>query len=79
MGTSPEDAIMKTPRFLALAAVTLFALAAVPASTGADNRGKCGIALTTDSNFARLDRAQSPTAARICAMYLNTIDAHLAR
>jgi hypothetical protein len=72
-----EDAIMKTPRFLALAVVTLVAVAAVPGSTGADNRSKCGIALTTDANFARLDRVQSPTAARICAMYLNTIDARL--
>jgi hypothetical protein len=70
---------MKTPRFLALAVVALVAVAAMPGTTGADNRGKCGIALTADANFARLDRVQSPTAAKVCAMYLNTIDARLSR
>ena len=70
---------MKTPRFLGLAVATLMAVAVLPGSTGADNRGKCGIALTTDANFARLDRVQSPTAAKVCAMYLNTIDARLVR
>ena len=70
---------MKAPRFLELAVVTVVAVAALPGATGADNRSKCGIALTTDANFARLDRVQSPTATRICAMYLNTIYARLAR
>jgi hypothetical protein len=79
LDTSTEDAIMKTPRFPALAVVALVAVAAMPGTTGADNRGKCGIALTTDANFARLDRVQSPTAAKVCAMYLNTIDARLSR
>jgi hypothetical protein len=34
---------------------------------------------TTDANFKRLDRVQSAGAAKICAMYLNTIDARLTR
>jgi hypothetical protein len=72
-----EDAKMKTPRFLALAVTALVAVAAAPASTGADNRGTCGIALTSDASIMRLDRVQSAGAAKICAMYLNTIDAQL--
>jgi hypothetical protein len=74
----PQDAKMKTHRFLALAVMSLVAIAAVPASTGADTNG-CGIALTTDASFKRLDRVQSASAAKICAMYLNTIDARLSR
>jgi|GraSoiStandDraft_36_1057302.scaffolds.fasta_scaffold1248314_1 hypothetical protein len=70
---------MKTPRFLALALIALVAVAAVPASTGSDNNGKCGIALTSDASFQRLDRVQSAGAAKICAIYLNTIDARLSR
>jgi len=68
---------MNTRRFFALAVTALVAVAAVPAPTGADNRGKCGIALTSDATFARLDRVQSAGAAKICATYLNTIDAQL--
>jgi hypothetical protein len=67
---------MKTSRFLAVALVAV-AAAAVPATTGADNRGTCGIALTSDVTFQRLDRVQSAGAAKICRMYLNTIDARL--
>ena len=70
---------MNSPRFLALAVIALVAIAAVPGSTGADNRSSCGIALTSDANFQRLDRVQSVGAAKICAIYLNTIDARLAR
>ena len=70
---------MKTPRFLALALIVLVAIAAVPASTGSDNNGKCGIALTGDASFQRLDRVRSAGAAKICAIYLNTIDARLSR
>jgi hypothetical protein len=77
--TSVEDAKMTTPRSLAVALVALAAVAAMPGSTGADNRSKCGIALTTDANFARIDRVQSAGAAKICAFYLNTIDARLSR
>jgi hypothetical protein len=69
---------MKAHRLLALAVMSLVAIAAVPASTGTDTQG-CGMALTTDANFKRLDRVQSAGAAKICAMYLNTIDARLAR
>jgi len=68
---------MTTSRLVAAAALSLMALAVVPVSTGANNRGTCGIALTTDATFARLDRVQSAGAAKICAMYLNTIDARL--
>jgi hypothetical protein len=67
---------MKTSRFLAVTLVAVAALA-VPATTGADNRGTCGIALTSDATFQRLDRVQSAGAAKICRMYLNTIDARL--
>jgi hypothetical protein len=69
---------MKTNRFLALAVTSLVAIAAVPVSTGTDANG-CGIALTADANFKRLERVQSTSAAKICAMYLNTIDARLSR
>lgn len=69
---------MKTHRLLALAVMSVVAIAAVPASTGTDTGG-CGIALTADANFKRLDRVQSASAAKICAMYLNTIDARLSR
>lgn len=67
---------MKTSRFLAVTLVAV-AAAAIPVSTGADNRGTCGIALTSDATFQRLDRVQSAGAAKICRMYLNTIDARL--
>jgi len=69
---------MRSHRFFALAVTSLVAIAAVPASTGADQNG-CGIALTADANFKRLERVQSPSAQKICAMYLNTIDARLSR
>jgi hypothetical protein len=69
---------MKAHRFLALAVMSLVAIAAVPASTGTDTQG-CGMTLTTDANFKRLDQVQSAGAAKICAMYLNTIDARLTR
>jgi hypothetical protein len=69
---------MKAHRLLALAVMSLVAIAAVPASTGTDTHG-CGVTLTTDANFKRLDRVQSAGAAKICAMYLNTIDARLTR
>jgi len=70
---------MKTRRFLAFAVTAVFALAAMPAQTGADNRGTCGISLTGDAFFKRLDRVQSAGAAKICAMYLNTMDARPSR
>lgn len=68
---------MNTSRFLALAAIALMAVATVPASTGTDNRSTCGIALTSDAQ--KLDHVRSTGAAKICAMYLNTIDAALSR
>jgi hypothetical protein len=67
---------MRADRFLALALTSLVAIAAVPASTGADQNG-CGIAPMADANFKRLEREQSPGAQKICAMYLNMIDAHV--
>lgn len=70
---------MRTPRSLALALFALVAVATVPASTGSDSRSTCGIALSTDAYFKQFDRIRSAGAAKICAMYLNTIDAQLAR
>jgi hypothetical protein len=67
---------MRTHRFFALALTSLVAIAAVPAYTGTEQNG-CGIALTADASFKRLERAQSPSAQKICAMYLNTIDARV--
>jgi len=70
---------MQTSRCLAFAAITLVAVALVPASTGVDRTGTCGIALTSDAQFKRLDRVMSAGAAKICAIYLNieTVDANL--
>jgi hypothetical protein len=70
---------VKTPRFVVLALTALVAAATVPVSTGAENQGKCGIALSSDVSFQRFDRVQSAGAAKICAIYLNTIDARLFR
>lgn len=66
-------------RVFAVAAVALTAVAANPASTGAGKSGTCGLALTSDATFQRFDRTPSAGAAKICAIYLNTIDAHLLR
>ena len=66
---------MRAHRYFALALTSLVAIAAVPVSTGAEQNG-CGIALTADANF---EREQSPSAQKICAMYLNTIEAHVSR
>jgi len=70
---------MQTSHGLALAAIALVAVATVPASTGAERSGTCGIALTSDAHFKQLDRVRSDSAAKICAMYLNTIDAYPSR
>jgi hypothetical protein len=70
---------MKTSRFLAPALIAVLALAMLPASTGTDNRSACGIALTSDAHFKQLERNRSAGAAKVCAMYLNTIDAQLVR
>ena len=70
---------MTSPRFIVLALMAVVAVAALPASTGADGQGGCGIALTSDANFQRLDRVQSAGAAKICAMYLNTLDTPTSR
>ncbi|MFL5047372.1 MAG: hypothetical protein ACJ8EA_21280 [Xanthobacteraceae bacterium] len=72
-------AAMKTSRFLAPALIAVMALAMLPASTAVDNRTTCGIALTSDAHFKQLERIRSAGAAKICAMYLNTIDAQLIR
>ena len=66
---------MKRARILALGLITLVAVAAAPGSIGAGHRGTCGIALTSDASFQQLDRVRSAGAAKICAIYLNTIDA----
>jgi hypothetical protein len=70
---------MRTSRLLAPAVIAVLALAMLPASTGLDTRSTCGIALTSDAHFKQLERIRSAGAAKICAMYLNTIDAQLTR
>jgi len=70
---------MKSGRIFALAAITLVAVAAAPGTIGAGHRGTCGIALTADTSFRQLDRVQSASAAKICAIYLNTLDTRLTR
>ena len=61
---------MPSPRLLTAALLGLAVSAAVPASIGA-GIGKCGLDLRGDANLRRLDRHQSPAAAKICAIYLN--------
>ena len=62
---------MTACRILVLGALALFAVAASPAPTGGSVKG-CGLGPLGDPNLDRLDRVQSPGAARICALYLNT-------
>lgn len=59
-------------RTLALAFVAVFALSAVPAP--AESGASCGLGLSADAAFQRTDRAQSAGAAKICAIYLNTLE-----
>ena len=52
-------------------------LAVAPAPAGVQTRG-CGIAVASSdpelrASFERFDRVQSPTAAKACALFLNTI------
>jgi hypothetical protein len=52
-------------------------LAVAPAPAGLQTRG-CGIAVASPdpelrASFERFDRVQSPTAAKACALFLNTI------
>ena len=54
-------------------------LAVAPAPAGLQTRG-CGIAVASSdpelrASFERFDRVQSPTAAKACALFLNTISA----
>ncbi len=64
-------------RSLVLAIAALFATAAVPAPAG--NGVSCGLANSTDTAFQRIDRTPSAGAAKICAIYLNTVDLALLR
>ena len=64
---SPRLMIMLVPLVLAVA----------PAPAGLQMRG-CGIAVASSdpelrASFERFDRVQSPTAAKACALFLNTI------
>jgi hypothetical protein len=59
-------------RTLALSVLAFAALAAVPAPAGSG--ASCGLGLRADAAFERLDRTPSTSAARICAIYLNTLD-----
>lgn len=62
---------MKTS--LILAAAALFAAVGLPVSTGTPLNG-CGFTPASDANLQRLDRVQSASAARICAVYLNSME-----
>jgi hypothetical protein len=62
-------------RTLALASAAFFALAAVPAPAGSG--ANCGLGLTADTAFQRLDRTPSASAVKICAIYLNTFNPKL--
>lgn len=62
-------------RTLALAFVAVFALSAVPAP--AKDGTSCGLGLAADAAFQRIDRAPSAGAAKICAIYLNTLESPL--
>ena len=64
-------------RTMTLAFVAVFALAAVPAPAG--NGVNCGLGLSADAAFQRSDRGPSASAARICAIYLNTDGASFVR
>jgi hypothetical protein len=68
---------MRRARILAVGLIALVAIAAAPASTGTGQRGTCGIALSSDTKFQQFDRVQSVGAAKICAIYLNTLDTRL--
>jgi hypothetical protein len=66
--------IMRTLRILALALLPILAMTAETAPAGSETRG-CGIHAVDPglrAAFERFDRHQSLTAARICALYLNS-------
>jgi hypothetical protein len=65
---------MLSLRLMLTLAPLVFAVA--PAPAGLQARG-CGIAIASSdpelrASFERFDRGQSPTAARACALFLNT-------
>jgi hypothetical protein len=57
---------------LALASLMIVGMAAVPAPAG--NGVSCGLGLSNDATFSRTAKAPSASAAKVCAMYLNTVD-----
>ena len=64
---------MTSPRLLMI--LLALAVAITPAPAGVQARG-CGIAVASSdpelrASFERFDRAQSPTAALACALFLN--------
>jgi hypothetical protein len=66
---------MLTPRLMIM--LVPLVLAVAPAPAGLQARG-CGIAVASSdpelrASFERFDRVQSPTAAKACALFLNTI------
>jgi len=66
---------MISPRLAIL--LILLMLSVAPAPAGLQTRG-CGIAVASSdselrASFERFDRLQSPTAARTCALFLNTV------
>jgi hypothetical protein len=62
-------------RTVVLTFVAVFALSAVPAPAG--DGANCGLRLSADAAFQRIDRAPSAGAAKICAIYLNTLETPL--
>jgi hypothetical protein len=73
---------MRTPTLLLLRLPVMLlalALAAAPAPAGLRTPA-CGIAIVSSdpelhASFERFDRGQSPTAARVCAIFLNNTPA----
>ena len=66
--------IMKTLRLLLLALAPVLAMTAETAPAGSAVRG-CGVSAIDPgirAAFERFDRTQSPAAAKICAVYLNS-------
>jgi hypothetical protein len=65
------------PRFLIMLLTLVLAVAPAPAGS---QRAGCGIVIASSdpelqASFERFDRMQSPTAARICALFLNNFPA----
>lgn len=70
--------IMKTIRIAALALLPILAMTVETAPAGSSGQG-CGVNAVDPglrAAFERFDRGQSPAAAKICALYLNSSGRH---